>query len=463
LDIFSTPHVLAAVLAVVSPSPSPSTEPPEIGHVITSDRSQEAISRTARTTYVVTKDQMLRDGDVTVADAVQNVPGVTLNRYGGFGAQTALSIRGSSTQQVLVLLDGMPVAGAQIDGVDVGQYAVAGVQRIEVVEGGGSTLYGSGSVGGVVNIITAHSRDVGASAAAGSFESSSFTLESPVLSFSHAYAQNAYGFPGGATQQNAQATLTTGTVHYEHRFGTIDATLSGNLSSLLNGDPGPQSYFSPTSAQSAVNLNGRLAFAHASANAVTTLQLASSTYALGFTCDTPVDSTCYNYAPPPPVEPPYAQTLRDQRLQASLRNVVGGGTQRLIYGIDLSRGLARIDDGAGDVGTYAYAQSAAYAQEQWTNRRDDTFYAGMRAELDGAQGGALSPSVGTIVHLSPGLLVRANAATAFDAPSAELLYYPGYANPNLQPERLQVGDATLAAPHLLGGTSLGWFVTAARI
>jgi vitamin B12 transporter len=454
-------HVLAAAIAVTSPSPSPTAPaPPEIAHVVTSDRSQEAISRTARTTYVVTKTDMVRDGDITVADAVQNVPGVTLNRYGGFGAQTSLSIRGSSTQQVLVLLDGMPVAGAQLDGVDLAQYATSGIERVEVVEGGGSTLYGSGSVGGIVNIITAHPAAGNASASLGSFNTSSVNFETPLFSFSHTYAANAYGFPDGTSQANAQATLTSGTIHYEHRFGSIDTTLSGNLASLLNGAPGPYGFTSPTSEQSAVNLNGRLTLAHSTPNATTTLQLASSAYTLGFTCDTPVDSTCFNYLPPPPAQPPFSQVLRDQRLQASLRNVVGNGNERLVYGLDFSRGFARIDDGLGDpVEVYAYSQSAAYAQAQWSDRHANAFYAGLRGELDGAQGGAFSPSLGTIVHLSPGLLVRANAATAFDAPDAELLYYPGYSNPNLAPERLKVGDATLDAPALLGGTSLSWFVT----
>ena len=77
------------------------------------------------------------------------------SRYGAFGASTSVGIRGSSSQQVLVLMDGLPVAGSQIDDVDLEQIPVSGIDRIEVVEGGGSTLYGSGSIGGVINIITA--------------------------------------------------------------------------------------------------------------------------------------------------------------------------------------------------------------------------------------------------------------------------------------------------------------------
>ena len=148
------PLLAALVAALPLPSPTP-TVVPEIAHVVTSDRGIESAQRTARTTYVVTAAQIAQDGNRTVADALESVPGVDVVRYGAFGATTSVGIRGSSSQQVLVLVDGLPAAGGQIDDVDLEQVPVSGIDRIEIVEGGGSTLYGSGSIGGVINIITA--------------------------------------------------------------------------------------------------------------------------------------------------------------------------------------------------------------------------------------------------------------------------------------------------------------------
>jgi vitamin B12 transporter len=105
-----------------------------------------------------------------------------------------------------------------------------------------------------------------------------------------------------------------------------------------------------------------------------------------------------------------------------------------------------------------YAQTAAYAQSQWFGKNGNEVYAGIRAERDGGIGGAFSPSLGGILALLPALQLRLNAATAFRAPTAEELYYPGFSNPNLAPERTRVGDATLVDPTLFGGVSLGWFV-----
>jgi outer membrane cobalamin receptor len=166
--------------------------------------------------------------------------------------------------------------------------------------------------------------------------------------------------------------------------------------------------------------------------------------------------------------PPYAQMLYDQHWMASLRDVVDNAYERLVYGVDLMRGVARVDQGTGGGSPSAadnapildaYAQTAAYVQSQWFTGNGGQVYAGLRGERDGGVGGAYSPSIGGVVPLFPGVQLKLNAATAFRAPTAEELYYPGFSNPNLVPERTSVGDATFVAPTLWGGVSLGWFTT----
>jgi outer membrane cobalamin receptor len=82
------------------------------------------------------------------------VPGVDLFSYGGFGAQIDYGIRGTTSSQTLVLQDGIPIASGSNGVVDLGSLSTVGVGRIEVVESGASTLYGSNATGGVINIIT---------------------------------------------------------------------------------------------------------------------------------------------------------------------------------------------------------------------------------------------------------------------------------------------------------------------
>src|SRR6185312_11301354 len=115
---------------------------------------------------------------------------------------------------------------------------------------------------------------------------------------------------------------------------------------------------------------------------------------------------------------------------------------RLIYGVDLSRGNVREDSGGGfpgAIGVDPLAQSAAYAQENWATHSGG-LYAGLRAERDGSLGGEFSPSFGWRTSVGSDLVLKANVATAFRAPNASELYFPGYGSVaqglgQLQPER----------------------------
>lgn len=485
--------VIAAAVAVVSPTPSPSpSPPPEIAHVLTSDRGEEAASRATRTTYVVTASDIARNGYRTVADALTQVPGVFVARYGPFGQFAEVNIRGSSALQVLVLLDGLPVAGSQIENVNLEQMPASGVNRIEVVEGGGSTLYGSGSIGGVINVITTGTTQSRATVSTGSFGEQTYQVQTPYFSFQRTYAANNYGLPGGGSRVNADAGLTSGALTYSHAIGGIDLQFLADFSDARLGDPGPIGFTSTTERQDTIARDVRLRLSHRSPRAELTLAMGGSAQDFSITCDSPNDYGCPNWIDlptPKSTPPPYAELMNDQRGMAQLTNAVGDDRQRLVYGIDVSGGNDRIDGGTGSacppsVSYYgygschilayetsitenSYAQTAAFVQAQWFGGNGATYSAGLRGERDlnslaTAGGGALSPSIGAIVPLASGLQVKLNAATAFRAPSAEELFYPPqgiYSNSALAPERTRVGDATLVERATFGDVSFGWFTT----
>ena len=485
--------VFATAVAVVSPTPSPSpSSPPEIAHVVTSDRGEEAASRATRTTYVVTAADIARNGYRTVADALSQVPGVNVARYGPFGQFAEVGIRGSSALQVLVLLDGLPVAGSQIENVNLEQMAAGGIDRIEIVEGGGSTLYGSGSIGGVINVITNGASQSRATVSTGSFGQQTYQLQTPYFSFQRTYAANNYGLPGGGSRVNADAGLTAGTLTYSQRIGGMDLQFLADYSDARLGDPGPIGFTSTTQRQETIARDLRLRLTHRSPHAEFALAIGGSSQDFSVTCNSPYDYGCPNWTElptPKTTPPPYAQLMADQRGMLEVTNAVGDDRQRLVYGIDLSAGSDRIDGGTGSacppsVSYYGYgscgilayetsvtpneySQSAAFVQAQWFGRNGTTYSAGLRGERDlnslaNAQGAALSPSIGAILPLASGLQLKLNAATAFRAPTAEELFYPPqgiYSNSALIPERTRVGDATLVERAAFGDASFGWFTT----
>src|SRR5947209_8332145 len=87
----------APAAAQTAPAPSASPSPlPDIGRVITSDRHEEPLASTTRPTFVVDRAAIEARGDRSVADALSGVPGVALYRYGAFGAQASVFIRGTN-------------------------------------------------------------------------------------------------------------------------------------------------------------------------------------------------------------------------------------------------------------------------------------------------------------------------------------------------------------------------------
>lgn len=132
--------------------------------VVTATRTPIGAERVPAAVSVLSGDSLRLRGIATVADALRLVPGVAVVQGGSYGAPAALFLRGGENDYTKVLVDGVPVndpGGA----VDVADLSIDDVERIEVVRGPASVVWGSDAVTGVINIITRH-RPAGARAAA---------------------------------------------------------------------------------------------------------------------------------------------------------------------------------------------------------------------------------------------------------------------------------------------------------
>ncbi|GEM_PF-2558353 len=103
---------------------------------------------------VITADEISLSGARTLGDIVEPSVGVVVNRYGGVGQMQVLSVRGSSPEQVLVLVDGQRMNTAQGGAVDISSINPESIERVEIIRGGAGSRYGANAFGGVVNIIT---------------------------------------------------------------------------------------------------------------------------------------------------------------------------------------------------------------------------------------------------------------------------------------------------------------------
>jgi vitamin B12 transporter len=124
--------------------------------VSTPGRGEATLRDSTRPTYVINREEIEQRGARTVREALRSLPGILGDGTVGteVNALSGQFIRGSNTSQVLILIDGRPVNNLGGGGFDLSEIKTDVVERVEVLPGGGSTLYGSDAIGGIINIIT---------------------------------------------------------------------------------------------------------------------------------------------------------------------------------------------------------------------------------------------------------------------------------------------------------------------
>lgn len=135
--------------------------------VITSTRLAQTANETGTAVSVITSEDIELLGFDFAVDAIASAPGVTINKSGPFGGQSSVRIRGAASEQTLVLIDGVSVndKSSPGGGYDFARLDTANIERIEILKGPQSTLWGSDAIGGVISITTKKAK-VGKSATA---------------------------------------------------------------------------------------------------------------------------------------------------------------------------------------------------------------------------------------------------------------------------------------------------------
>ncbi|HET6182293.1 MAG TPA: TonB-dependent receptor [Acetobacteraceae bacterium] len=198
---------LGPALAALAAAPALAQEvPPQAGAtapetVVTATRIPTPQQDLPASVTVITRAQIELNDDVSIVQALQAVPGLRVVQSGGLGGNASVFIRGANSNQALVLLDGFPLndasdaGGAYNFGLDV----LGDVERIEIVRGPMASVYGSGAIGGVVNIITRRGAEPGV----------------------HAFFDQSAGYPAQGNSINVVSGVT-GTFDYAATVQLLD-------------------------------------------------------------------------------------------------------------------------------------------------------------------------------------------------------------------------------------------------
>lgn len=129
--------------------------------VVTANRTAQPIERVGQSITVIDSAEIERRQTQAVADILRTVPGVSITRNGGIGTSTSVFIRGAESDQTVALVDGIKLndPSSPGGGFNFGNLLIGNIERIEVLRGPSSVLWGSLAIGGVINMITRQPTD----------------------------------------------------------------------------------------------------------------------------------------------------------------------------------------------------------------------------------------------------------------------------------------------------------------
>ncbi|MBX5484415.1 MAG: TonB-dependent receptor [Myxococcaceae bacterium] len=428
-------HTLPPVV-VPRPPPDPSAPAPE-----------SPLRREPAGSISVIDAKAHRAEAVVAADLVTAAPGVQLQDRGGLLQSKTISVRGASSNGVLVLLDGVPLSGAG-GAVDLAQIPVAIVDRFELIRGGGAQ-YGSGALGGVLNVVTRAPQDgpsVSGAVTWGSFgtEMGSVTATGDLLGGAGvvivhgAHTDGTFRYQRDPTPLDDDASTVTALrqnndvgqagalVRYRRALGSDANRLEvmGELSFDDRGIAGDVQNPTPDRRMQSQRLIGSAALTHAFAEGGEVRMRAYGRRER---------STFEGFFGPP------LQTLLSGGLEVEGRRLladVHGLTARAEVGYD------GLETAAQSSSPQWLRLSASAADEILLRDGTISLVPGLRVDRNGPFT-AFSPKLGASVLLPAGLTLRANAGQAHRTPSfVELYVVQGTVlpNPNLRPERALFAD-----------------------
>jgi vitamin B12 transporter len=396
--------------------------------VVTAEAAPERAASLGAAATVIDAAEIARTKTTTLLDLLRTVPGLDVVQSGGPGGVTSLFLRGTSSTQTLVLVDGVPLNSPYFGGTDISALSTANVERIEVVRGPFSALYGSEAIGGVVQIFTKRVAAAGVSGHASlAFGNADGAEGLGEFRFSEGALSGTFGF---------RRTLFSGDQPNEFFSGT---TLSGSLKTRIGEDATAGVVVRRESGRTGVPSDGSQPTPQRSTwDDTTTLEVPFSLSlsknlsleaAFRYVRDTP------SYADP---DSSFSWSTTDAR-RVGARVAAAGtwGPQRLAVGVDLERTQVWSESNFGPALEGETARTFALFAEDRIALDGERLVAtaGVRWDDASSYGSALSPRVTAAWRALPTLKLRAAAGSAFRAPSLGELYYPYSGNPDLRPEK----------------------------
>ncbi|HTH62315.1 MAG TPA: TonB-dependent receptor [Paraburkholderia sp.] len=421
------------------------------------------------TTQVLTRADLdrLSPSDPSITQALATLPGITVSQSGGPGAAASVSIRGSAGNQVAVFIDGIRVGSATTGEAEWADLPTSAFDRVEVISGPAAASFGSNAVGGVVQLFTRHASNQPNETTVSFGGGSNKTFDTQVRTSGTVPSTGPLAALGG---------LTYSLGLHDYNTAGIDAT-----------QPYAYGHEDGRNPYHAQNLDARLGYAHDNWS-ISTFALyhrsdlsydnlggddrqldhqltTGAAFHLDITPTTQFDQSVgyatdrqFLYANDPTIPTDEIDSTRFSTSTSLTHQETGhvlfglplSGETKLAYDFTREQAFLPVDIPAG----VPTRNDSAVSLHQSTTLGAWTLFLAGRHEI--VQGQSVNTGNAALAWaITPVYTARVSYGNAFRLPTFNDLYYPGYANPNLLPERSDTVEAALDAT-----TSIGRFSAA---
>jgi len=396
--------------------------------VVTAARVSQPIADVLADVTVIGADEIMRSGVQSLAALLQRQPGVEIVQNGGPGSVSGALLRGANRGQTLVLIDGLRAGSSSSGATTLEAIPLDQIERIEILRGPASSLYGADAIGGVVQVFTKQppgaSFTPNISAGYGTYNTGAASAGFAGTAGSWRYSLQA----GGRTSHGFNAIVNPDNFSYNpDRDGFNTQNLSGNLNwTWAPGQDLSAQYFG-----NRLNAQFDGGAPYFDDRTITTVQAWSvnsrnkvndiwtSLLTAGEGSDNSVSQTSYGNAS-------FRTTQRQYFWQNDLTLPLGA------LGVILERREEHLATDADFATTQRNTNSATGVYQ--LRYQALALQANLRRDDSSQYGGKTTGGLALGYKFSPAWRVTAGYSTGFKAPSFNDLYYPGFANPELVPE-----------------------------
>lgn len=424
---------------------------PEV--LVTSSRTEQRQTETLLHGTVITSEMIKNSQQPDLPSLLRAEAGIQITQTGGIGSATGFFMRGAATRQTLVLVDGIPITKQDATGtVSIEHLMLAEIDRIEIVRGNVSSIYGSGAVGGVIQIFTRRPSEKPTTSISAEFGSrmsynSAASIRGATEDVRYALSASALGTDGFSAINNQQ--LSSGN---PDRDGYTNLSASGSISKQWSADHEVGIRF--TQSQGRFSFDSRFdqpTDKHTGKTNVSLVSLfgnnrISEHWQSNLTFSEAIDRNSNRYQNAFPVSDRYTTKtqMADWLNRIDLSEVL-----RATTGLTYQRQSLVADDGYGGLSDFSRNIWSAQAGLEYAGKNGHGFQ--LNGRHDGMQGNTSTNTglLGYGYRLNETIKLIASTSTGFSAPPLGYLYGQ-YGNPSLRPEFSRSTDigAQISLPEL---------------